>query len=104
MSVAPVLHTRAAPTHARAGVPSACHAIHGVAVVNRAKGYQIWRRGRTARPLLTDAPWIINCSGVALLHPPGLSTRVPEPGGDLVSTAEGWLEGVRAVDYSPKDG
>lgn len=73
----PVIVCRSCPpymggthTNARAGVPSPCHAIHGVAVVNRAKGYQIWRRGRTARPLLTDAPRIINCSGVALLHPP----------------------------------
>lgn len=87
LSLAPVLQTWAA----RAGVPSPCHAIHGAAVVNTAKGYQIWRRGSTARPLLTHAPRTINCSGIALLDPPpGLRTRVPEPGGDLVS---GWMDG-----------
>lgn len=42
------LQTWGAGTDACAGVPSPCHAIHGVAVVNRAIGYQIWRRGRTA--------------------------------------------------------
>lgn len=70
LSAAPGLPTWAAYTDARAGVPSPCHAIHGVAVVNRATGYQIWRRGRAACSLLTDAPPIINCPGVALLHPP----------------------------------
>lgn len=70
----PVLHTWAAHTQVpRAGIPAPCHAIHGVSVVNVAKGYQIWRRGRTARPLLADAHWIINCSGVALLHRPGFT-------------------------------
>lgn len=45
-----VLHTWEAAADVRAGVPSPCHAIHGVAVVNGATGYQIWRRGRTALP------------------------------------------------------
>lgn len=47
------LHKRAAGTIVYAGVPPPCHAIHGVAVVNGALGYQIWRKGRTDPCTLT---------------------------------------------------
>ncbi len=64
-----VLLTWAAGTDVRAGVPSTYHAIHGVAVVNGAMGYQIWRRGRTVLPLLTDTCQGINWSCVTSRHP-----------------------------------
>lgn len=64
-----VLHTWAAGTDVRAGVPFPCHAIHGVSVVNGAMGYQIWRTGRTARPLLTDTCQGINWSDVTFRDP-----------------------------------
>lgn len=59
----------AASTDVRMGLPFPYHAIHGVAVVNGAMGYQIWRRGCTARPHLTDTCQGINWPDVTFRHP-----------------------------------
>lgn len=68
MSAAPVLHTRAAHTNARAEFLVTPFMEWLLSIGQRATKYG--ERGRTARPLLTGAPRIINCSCVALLHPP----------------------------------
>lgn len=64
-----VLHTWAALTDVRTGVPSPPHAIHGAAVVSGATGYQIWRRGRAAWPRLGDTCQSINWPDVTFRHP-----------------------------------
>lgn len=91
MSFAPptaVLHTWEAAADVRAGVPSPCHAIHGVAVVNGAMSYQIWRRGRTALPPshTHSSGYKLDRGGTAAPPPTGSHTQDPAPGADLVSS------------------
>lgn len=79
-------HAWVAGTGVRAGVPTPCHAINGVAVVNGATGYQIWRWGLTC-----PAPSRRRLSEYKLgwrdiSAPLVLQIRDPAPGADLVST------------------
>lgn len=99
LSPTAVFHTWAAGTDVCAGVPSPCHAIHGLAVVNGAIGYQIWRRGGTTRPLLTDTCQGINWSYVIFRHPLVYTLKIRR----LVLIW--WVTaGVLQVDLTQEDG